>query len=106
MRYCSCLGKVQIRRGDPGRVAPPCRGEAFEQDAVFGAHRAGPKVLESGVRRKKSVAEPSGCKHQRTQVIAKDQDAQYVECLDCAEILEADELLDDTTGFDESLSDA
>lgn len=47
------------------------------------------------------------CKHKRTQLIAKDSDAQYVECLDCGEILEAAEIeKKDATGFDESLSDA
>jgi hypothetical protein len=45
------------------------------------------------------------CRHQRTRIIAKDDDAQYVECLDCGEILEAGEL-DDGTGLDGSLSDA
>jgi hypothetical protein len=42
---------------------------------------------------------------QRTQVIAKDNDAQYIECLDCGEILELGELKDGA-GFNESLSDA
>jgi hypothetical protein len=37
--------------------------------------------------------------------IAKDQDAEYVECLDCGAILEAEEL-GEPSGFDESLSDA
>jgi len=32
------------------------------------------------------------CQHKRTQLIAKDNDAQYVECLDCGEILEAGEI--------------
>jgi hypothetical protein len=45
------------------------------------------------------------CKHKRTRLIAKDEDAQYVECLDCGEILEVGELKE-ATGFDESLSDA
>jgi len=45
------------------------------------------------------------CKHERTRLIAQDDDAQYVECLDCGEILEAGELKDGI-GFDESLSDA
>ena len=31
------------------------------------------------------------CQHKRTQLIAKDKDAQYEECLDCGEILEAGE---------------
>jgi hypothetical protein len=45
------------------------------------------------------------CKHLRTQVIAEDADAKYVECLDCGAILEEDELKD-ASGFNESLSDA
>jgi hypothetical protein len=53
-----------------------------------------------------AMAEPADCKHLRTQLIAKDADAQYVECLDCGAILEADELGPDKSGFDESLSDA
>jgi hypothetical protein len=38
-------------------------------------------------------------------VIAEDADAKYVECLDCGAILIAGELKE-TTGFNESLSDA
>ena len=45
------------------------------------------------------------CQHTRTRLICKDDDSQYVECLDCGEILEAGEL-NDTTNFGESLSDA
>jgi hypothetical protein len=45
------------------------------------------------------------CQHKRTQLIAKDDDTQYVECLDCGEIFEVGELKSGT-GFDESLSDA
>lgn len=51
------------------------------------------------------MVDPATCQHTRTQVIAKDRDAQYVECLDCGAILEADEL-EGPSGFDESLSDA
>ena len=50
--------------------------------------------------------EPASCRHARTQLIAKDSDAEYVECLDCGAILESDELPEPTAGFDESLSDA
>ena len=46
------------------------------------------------------------CKHRRTQVIAKDDNAEYVECLDCGEILEIDELTEKDPGFGESVSDA
>ena len=50
------------------------------------------------------------CQHKRTRLIAKDDDSQYVECLDCGEILEAGEIKADETAegprFGESLSDA
>ncbi|HTR48579.1 MAG TPA: hypothetical protein VMM16_14450 [Verrucomicrobiae bacterium] len=50
------------------------------------------------------------CPHKRTQLIAQDKDSQYVECLDCGEILEAEEIEKpnpkEGAGFDESLSDA
>lgn len=50
------------------------------------------------------------CPHQRTQIIAEDKDARYVECLDCGEILESAEIekpeKKEGPGFDESLSDA
>jgi len=45
------------------------------------------------------------CPHTRTRLIAKDDESQYVECLDCGEILEAGELTRDAN-FGESLSDA
>ena len=51
------------------------------------------------------MSDPATCKHTRTQLIAKDQDAEYLECLDCGPILEAEEL-NEPSGFDESLSDA
>ena len=54
------------------------------------------------------MTDPVPCKHARRQLIAKDKDAEYVECLDCGAILEAGELGDTTpgSGFNESLSDA
>lgn len=51
------------------------------------------------------MPEQTDCKHPKTRLIAKDQDAEYVECIDCGAILEADELKE-PSGFDESLSDA
>jgi len=55
------------------------------------------------------MAKPA-CQHQRTQIIAKDNDAQYVECLDCGEILEAAEMekleKKEPSPIDGSLSDA
>jgi hypothetical protein len=49
----------------------------------------------------------TNCKHSRTQVIAKDNDAQYLECLDCGAILEAGELKGSpNSGESQSLGDA
>ena len=50
--------------------------------------------------------DPASCRHARTQLIAKDSDAEYVECLDCGVILDAGEREEQSPGFDESLSDA
>jgi hypothetical protein len=50
------------------------------------------------------------CQHKRTRLIAKDDDSQYVECVDCGEILEAGEIKANEPAegsrFGESLSDA
>jgi hypothetical protein len=46
------------------------------------------------------------CRHLRTQIIAKDSEAEYLECLDCGAILESGELPEPASGFNESLSDA
>ena len=48
----------------------------------------------------------SACAHERTQVIAQDRDAKYVECLDCGAILEAEERKGEPEGSGESLADA
>jgi transcription initiation factor TFIIIB Brf1 subunit/transcription initiation factor TFIIB len=47
----------------------------------------------------------STCKHERVRLIAKDDDSEYVECLDCGAILE-DAERKEHAGFNESLSDA
>jgi hypothetical protein len=34
------------------------------------------------------------CKHPRVQIVARDQDAEFVECLECREVFESSELKD------------
>jgi len=51
------------------------------------------------------MPDPNACKHPRTQLIAKDKDAEYVECLECGAILEAGER-EEPSGFNETLGDA
>jgi len=38
------------------------------------------------------VTETPACQHQRTRLIAKDNEAEYIECLNCGAILETHEL--------------
>src|SRR5579864_8528714 len=69
----------------------------------------------------KPMAEIPTCKHEHTRLIAKDNEAEYVECVNCGAILETHELAEDpkaanpestpaepakSNSFDESLSDA
>lgn len=52
------------------------------------------------------MTDPARCSHKRTQLIAKDEESEYVECLDCGAILELGERKDNAPDFEESLSDA
>ena len=52
---------------------------------------------------------PPPCRHPRTRLIAQDDAATYVECLECGGLFEAAELDQPpkpVTDFDEDLSDA
>jgi transcription initiation factor TFIIIB Brf1 subunit/transcription initiation factor TFIIB len=81
-------------------------------------------MIRAREMQRKAMAETTTkakCEHRRTRLIAKDNEAQYVECVDCGEILETGEMKEapgqpaspqktaadaPTTGYDESLSDA
>ncbi len=67
------------------------------------------------------MTEISTCEHEHTRLIAKDNEAEYIECVNCGAILETHELAEDpkransesnprepakSNPFDESLSDA
>ncbi len=66
-------------------------------------------MLSSALRSMARMSEPHACKHRQTQLVAKDSDAEYLECLDCGLIFEVQEMVKPTNpesaGFDESLSD-
>jgi len=34
------------------------------------------------------------CKHPRVQIVSRDEDAEYVECLECGEVFESSEFKD------------
>jgi hypothetical protein len=36
----------------------------------------------------------NSCRHPRVQVVSRDEDAEYVECVECREIFESSELRD------------
>ena len=38
--------------------------------------------------------EKQPCKHPRVQIVSRDEDAEYVECLECGEIFESSEFKD------------
>lgn len=40
----------------------------------------------------KSMDQP--CRHPRVQVVARDEDAEYVECMECREVFESSEFRD------------
>ncbi|HVO62054.1 MAG TPA: hypothetical protein VMT53_14040 [Terriglobales bacterium] len=46
------------------------------------------------------------CKHPRVQIVAREEDAEFVECVECGEIFEASEFRDmaieDNTASEES----
>lgn len=36
----------------------------------------------------------TGCKHPKVRVVARQEDVEYVECLDCGEVFDSDEFRD------------
>ena len=45
------------------------------------------------------------CKHPRVQVVSRDEDAEFVECLECGDIFDSSEF-DDMTIEDTKIKDA
>jgi hypothetical protein len=39
-------------------------------------------------------AQKQPCKHPRVQIVSRDEDAEFVECLECREVFESSELKD------------
>ena len=53
----------------------------------------------SGFMTSKPFSQPQNagkqpCRHPRVQIVSRDEDAEFVECLDCREIFESSELKD------------
>ncbi len=49
-----------------------------------------PKVPPS----RPEVVQRPPCKHPRVQIVSREEDAEYVECLECREVFESSELKD------------
>jgi hypothetical protein len=47
-----------------------------------------PSPVPSGSRN------PNACKHPRVQIVAREEDEEFVECLECGEIFESGEFKD------------
>jgi hypothetical protein len=41
-----------------------------------------------------SVEKPQPCKHPRVQIVSRDEDTEFVECLECREVFESSEFKD------------
>jgi hypothetical protein len=39
-------------------------------------------------------ADPAKCKHPRVRIVAREEDAEFVECLECGEVFESSEFKD------------
>jgi len=52
------------------------------------------------------IVDPANCKHLHMQLISKDEETEYWECMDCGEIIEPCEELPLQTRFQETLADA
>jgi hypothetical protein len=52
-----------------------------------------------------SASPAAACEHRRTRLVAQDEDAEFVECLDCGVLLETKDV-QPPPNFNESLSDA
>jgi hypothetical protein len=68
----------------------------FQRIALAGRFRAGDT---SGFMTSKPFSHPQNadkqpCKHPRVQIVSRDEDAEFVECLECREIFESSELKD------------
>jgi hypothetical protein len=46
------------------------------------------------------------CKHPRVQIVAREEDSEFVECLECGEIFESSEFKDMSIEDSTSASDA
>ena len=47
---------------------------------------------------------PKPCKHPRVQIVARDGDAEFVECKECGEVFEASEFKD--MGIEEKIAES
>jgi hypothetical protein len=40
------------------------------------------------------TSNPTQCKHPRVRIVAREEDAEFVECLECSEVFESSEFRD------------
>jgi len=76
----------------PGESAP----NSPNQGGAFGFMTAQPSSQPQ------SAKQPP-CKHPRVQIVSREEDAEFVECLECREVFESSELKD--MGIEEKAED-
>jgi hypothetical protein len=53
-----------------------------------------PDTSTQSARSEDARANKPPCKHPRVQIVARDEDSEYVECLECREVFESSEFKD------------
>ena len=75
-------------------------GLKYRKIPRFVSFRFGSEDHASGFMTAKSPSPPlpvssqQPCKHPRVQIVSRDEDAEFVECLECGEIFESSEFKD------------
>jgi hypothetical protein len=53
-----------------------------------------PETTSKNTVKAEANANKPPCKHPRVQIVARDEDSEYVECLECREVFESSEFKD------------
>src|ERR1700722_9909899 len=95
MPAARALCRVQICNGNQRTVSDHSLiGPLTKERSTHGPFNRRDMILRrtSG---SKAMPEISTCKHEHTRLIAKDNEAEYIECVNCGAILETHELAED-----------
>jgi hypothetical protein len=83
----------------PGGLTSGIAGLKYREIPANGCQRVFDEDDASGFMTSKLFSQPQDaakqpCKHPRVQIVSRDEDAEFVECLECREIFDSSELKD------------